>query len=822
MGILATHSLRWTLQHSVSDNASAASEVTTTTTVVSARSWSRTARRWLTAVLGAGSILGATSHDAAAFPANACLVERGGDVCTANDGSIGTVELNGGSNLPGGVNPSSCTLGSTITVDLLITLSPIQAVNRFNIGLYVAQDGKSLLDAPPAGAGTCSVFTTPVPAGPPPSNGSFPPPFSGTFSNLDGNACGDLDKDFGPWVVPTGPIQVDCIAGAGGNLGVFVGLSYRQSPLGTCDIPATDVQPGTSSKCNTTSFTIPIEVVPPTGTVTVVKEIIGFNDPGLFNLLVNGSAVASNVGHGGAGTSGIISPGTPVTVTETAGTGTSLGNYTSSLACDNGTNGQFMMPPQGGVICTFTNTRVTNSLTLTKSWVNSTPGDTTTLVIGLGEGGDQVTNGPVFGNSTAPSTTTNAVATVSVGSTVNLSEILGLGNFGSYTASLACAANGSPLTVTNNTITMPNAAVTCTFTNTGVTNAVTVVKELVGFGDLGLFNLLVNGDVVAPNVGNGGQGTSGSIIPGTPVTVTETAGTGTSLGNYTSSLACQSGGQTITVINGQFTMPAAAVTCTFTNTRVTNSVTLTKSWVNSTAGDTTTLVIFGDQVTNAVQGNSTAPSTTTNATATASVGSTVNLAETLGGGNVGVYTASLACTANGNPVPVTQIVGSGSITMPNAAVTCTFTDTAGTVTTNSVTLTKSWVNSTAGDTATLTISGAQVSGAVGGSSTAPSTTTNATATASPGSTVNLAETLGGGNVGSYTASLACTANGSPLTVTNNTITMPNAAVTCTFTNTAAIVPPTISVPTLSEWAMLALVLVLITIGYARLRRQQAL
>ena len=102
-----------------------------------------------------------------------------------------------------------------------------------------------------------------------------------------------------------------------------------------------------------------------------------------------------------------------------------------------------------------------------------------------------------------------------------------------------------------------------------------------------------------------------------------------------------------------------------------------------------------------------------------------------------------------------------------------------------MTLTKSWVNGTAGDTTTLTISGAQVSGAVGGSSTAPATTTNATATASVGSTVNLAETLGGGNVGSYTASLACTANGSPLTVTNNTITMPNAAVTCTFTNTAA-------------------------------------
>ncbi len=134
-------------------------------------------------------------------------------------------------------------------------------------------------------------------------------------------------------------------------------------------------------------------------------------------------------------------------------------------------------------------------------------------------------------------------------------------------------------------------------------------------------------------------------------------------------------------------MPAAAVTCTFTNTRATNSVTLTKSWANAVTGDTTTLVIFGDQVSSAVDGTSTAPSTTTDATATASVGSTVNLSETLGGGNVGVYTASFACTANGNPVPVTQIVG--SFTMPNAPVTCTVTNTAASAPTPTISLTNS-------------------------------------------------------------------------------------------------------------------------------------
>ena len=164
---------------------------------------------------------------------------------------------------------------------------------------------------------------------------------------------------------------------------------------------------------------------------------------------------------------------------------------------------------------------------------------------------------------------------------MNLAEALGGGNVGSYTPSLACTANGSPLPVTGNTITMPNAAVTCTFTNTGVTNAVTVVKELVGFEDPGLFNLLVNGIPVAFDVGDGGQGTSGTINAGTPVTVTETAGTGTSLGNYTSSLACESGGQTDYCYQRPIHDAGGGASPARSPIRgSTNSVTLTKSWGN--------------------------------------------------------------------------------------------------------------------------------------------------------------------------------------------------------------------------------------------------
>ena len=119
-----------------------------------------------------------------------------------------------------GTNPLTCNAGEQIDVDLLITLGPINANSRNDIGLYIAKDGNPL-DNVPGQAATCNVFTTPVPAG---ATGTFPPPSPGTFSNLDGNACGDLQKAFGQgtpsnpaWVVKSGKISVKCVAGPGGH-----------------------------------------------------------------------------------------------------------------------------------------------------------------------------------------------------------------------------------------------------------------------------------------------------------------------------------------------------------------------------------------------------------------------------------------------------------------------------------------------------------------------------------------------------------------------------------------------------------------------------
>jgi hypothetical protein len=71
---------------------------------------------------------------------------------------------------------------------------------------------------------------------------------------------------------------------------------------------------------------------PPTGTIKVTKKLLPATDGGKFNLLIDGVAKATNVGDGGTTGTQTVSLGSH-SVGESAGTGTSLLNYDSSLAC---------------------------------------------------------------------------------------------------------------------------------------------------------------------------------------------------------------------------------------------------------------------------------------------------------------------------------------------------------------------------------------------------------------------------------------------------------------------------------------------------------
>ncbi len=95
---------------------------------------------------------------------------------------------------------------------------------------------------------------------------------------------------------------------------------------------------------------------------------------------------------------------------------------------------------------------------------------------------------------------------------------------------------------------------------------ITVIKKLVPASDAGRFDLKVDGTTVKAAAGDGGTGTT-YVKPGS-YSISESAASGTNLGDYTASTECKKtttrtggGGTTVTVGSGD------EVVCTITNTR---------------------------------------------------------------------------------------------------------------------------------------------------------------------------------------------------------------------------------------------------------------
>jgi hypothetical protein len=169
-----------------------------------------------------------------------------------------------------------------------------------------------------------------------------------------------------------------------------------------------------------------------TGTIKVTKKLVPATDSGKFNLLIDGAAKATNVGDGGTTGTQTVATGTH-SVGESAGTGTSLADYTSSTACVDKAHG---------------------------------------------------------GTASGP--------------TVNV-------------------AKGDQWE--------------CVITNTRKTGTIKVTKALSPATDTGRFNLLIAGQALATDIGDGGTTGVQTVIPGA-YAVGESAGTGTDLANYTSTLSC--------------------------------------------------------------------------------------------------------------------------------------------------------------------------------------------------------------------------------------------------------------------------------------------
>ena len=307
------------------------------------------------------------------------------------------------------------------------------------------------------------------------------------------------------------------------------------------------------------------------GTLQVLKEIEGPSGTDSFDLFIEADLVADDAGDGeGSAAVGVV---TGIhTVSETAGTGTSLDNYGSSITCRVGadivagpTAGTTIEAPVGDgedVVCTITNTRETGRLSVVKQIEGDSDDDSFDLYIES----DLVADDAGDGDGSTPASFATGTYTVSeqAGTDTDLDN---------YTSGINCVdeADGNTVVASGSgtTLEVPvgtDQAIVCTISNTRETGRLTVIKQLEPADDLGLFNLLINGEAGATDVGD--EGSIPAQVVNTGVyTLTETAGTDTELDDYTRSLECRDAADTIVPsLNGQVTIGNGdAIVCTFTN-----------------------------------------------------------------------------------------------------------------------------------------------------------------------------------------------------------------------------------------------------------------
>jgi hypothetical protein len=353
---------------------------------------------------------------------------------------------------------------------------------------------------------------------------------AGTGANA---ACGGTT---GAVVVTAASHTVSETAGTGTNL-----TNYTSVIGGDCAADGSvTVSAGQAKVCTITNTRKP--------TLTVNKICVPTNDPGLFNLRIDGATAGTGANAACGGTTGaVVSTIGAHTVSETAGTGTNLADYASLIGGDCAADGTVSLAAGDNKVCTITNTKKA-TLTVNKICVPTTDTGLFNLRI------DGATAGT--GANAACGGTTGAVTVTATAHTV--SETAGTGtNLTNYTSVIGgdCAADGTVTLAAGDNK-------TCTITNTRKPT-LTVNKVCVPTTDTGLFNLRIDGATAGTGADAACGGTTGAVVSTIGAhTVSETAGTGTNLSNYTSVIGgdCAADG-TVSLAAGQ------NKTCSITNTR---------------------------------------------------------------------------------------------------------------------------------------------------------------------------------------------------------------------------------------------------------------
>ena len=329
------------------------------------------------------------------------------------------------------------------------------------------------------------------------------------------------------------------------------------------------------------------------------------------------------------------------------------------------------------VTCTISNTRTSADLVLQKEWVNGADGDTADLSVTGADVGSATSTATGAAGSEIDGDN-RADARVFSGETVSLAEVLGTDNTGSYTSEITCDQPGLTPDADGRggsfAVPATPQPVTCTISNTRTSAVLVLQKEWVNGAADDTADLSITGrdPTVSATSTSTATGAAGSetdtanaatarVYSGQRVVLAEAFGA--NRGTYAVNLTCTDPAGLVYRSHGEtgiYAVPDTPqrVTCTFTNTRTSATITLQKEWVDAAAGDTAHLSVTGSDPGTTGSATSTATGaagseTDTDNTATAPIysGETVDLVENLGSGNTGSYTSEITCDSRGRTHP---------------------------------------------------------------------------------------------------------------------------------------------------------------------------
>jgi len=634
--------------------------------------------------------------------------------------------------------------------------------------------------------------------------------------SANSNVCGDYKKA-GNTVNRVDEIKVVCQGDATGNLRVPYTLTYQQNTGGaTCTGPA-DVKNDSPSKCNkgvaTVSGDIKVfagawldvtkqtrpggqsqpftftatgpagsKVIALTGaTLSPTSTSGGTYHPATIDLASNSTSFTLQDGQTARVFINALGSAQTLTVVETAETGwdptvsincvatagappLSSNNATRTMSAD-------LSASNYAAACTITNTK-RPTLTVSKTSL----GDVGTFTF-TGSNGWASQN---ISTATAgvPVAGTTQILTQNVATTLSETAVAGY-----RLAALSCSGLGAGGNASYDLVTRtvdldaaamaPGADVVCSFINQRQ-RTLSVSKSVTPLTDPGLF--VLNADGSSSAAGGHGNSVNRVVDVGSSVNVSEVAGPGTDLANYSSSYSCN----TTPVLAGSgttagFTMPNADIDCIFSNIRRSASLTLAKGLAAGNYRRRRHCHQYGLHQRRQLRAvDQHRQQHYDGGGVTVYAGESGSISESFSSGNPLNYNATLGCSGSAG------LSGSTLTVAPeDTAIVCTYTNARRSA---SLVLRKTWIDAIPGDTVTVSSTGFLNNASSGAAvSTGNNTVTGAPVTVYAAESGSISESFSVGDPAAYTATLSCTGS-SGLSGSTLTVSPDDTAIVCTYSN----------------------------------------